>query len=267
MSGQHALSIRSTTKTFGQRAAVQKLSLQVIPGEMVALLGASGSGKSTLLRLIAGMQTADTSSGLIEVFNHPVQNQGRISPHIRDVRRHIGFVFQQFNLVGRLPLIINVLTGALGRMPLYRSLLGIFTANEWLLARQALQRVGLLDYQWQRADNLSGGQQQRAAIARALVQQAKLLLADEPVASLDPQSAELVMDLLQDLNRREKLTIIVSLHQVELARRYCSRVIALRHGKIIYDGPAATLTTEDYQDFYDPLRDCAEIQPHMEKAA
>ena len=262
-----ALDLRNVSKRFGRRQALHQLSLQIQPGEMVALLGASGSGKSTLMRLVAGMQPADTNSGSIEVFDQLLQNKGRIAPHIRQLRRTIGFVYQQFNLVGQLPLIINVLTGALGRIPLYRSLFGIFTRGEWALARQALQRVGLLEYQWQRADSLSGGQQQRAAIARVLVQQSKLLLADEPVASLDPHSASMVMELLQDLNRHEKITVLVSLHQVELARRYCTRVIALQQGRIIYDGPAAALDIEDYQDFYEPLDVNEETSSVIGKAA
>jgi phosphonate transport system ATP-binding protein len=258
-----ALTAQDVSRHFGQRAALQRLSLQVQPGEMVALLGASGSGKSTLLRLMAGMLPADAKSGAIHIHGQLLQQHGQLAPHIRHLRREIGFVFQQFNLVGRLPLIINVLAGALGRIPLYRSLFGLFTRAEWALARQALQRVGLLDYQWQRADSLSGGQQQRAAIARALVQQAKVILADEPVASLDPQSASMVMELLQDLNRTEGLTVVVSLHQVELAQRYCPRIIALRQGQIIYDGLAGTLSAFDIRKFYDT----PDQSPPMEHAA
>lgn len=250
MSETTALELHNLRKSFGGRTVLAIKTLRIVPGEMVALLGASGSGKSTLLRLAAGMQVADADSGELRVNGLCLQSQGKLARAIRRQRHAIGFIFQQFNLVGRLPLIINVLAGALGRVPFYRSLFEVFTKQEWSLARAALQRVSLQDYQWQRTDSLSGGQQQRAAIARTLVQQAQLLLADEPVASLDPQSAEMVMELLQDLNRTERLTVVVALHQVELAMRYCSRVIALRQGEVIYDGSASALSAADYAQFY-----------------
>lgn len=244
-----AYEIQNLTKSFGGRKALHNINLSVRSGEMVALLGASGSGKSTLLRLMAGLAKSDPA-GAICLFDAPIQTAGKLSRSIRQQRRHVGFVFQQFNLVGRLPLIINVLAGVLGRIPLYRSLFGIFTAAERGLARVALARVALDGRDWQRADSLSGGQQQRAAIARILVQQAKIILADEPVASLDPDSAHRVMALLRELHQKEQMTVIVSLHQVELARRYCDRIVALSHGKIIYDGPADTLSVKDIENFY-----------------
>jgi ABC-type thiamine transport system ATPase subunit len=147
-------------------------------------------------------------------------------------------IFQQFNLVGRLSLFSNVALGSLGRIPFWQGLLGLWPPETKQAAMAALNRFGLADYAAQRANTLSGGQQQRGAIARALVQKAKIILADEPVASLDPVSARRVMEILQTLNREDGLTVIVTLHQVDYALRYCRRVVALKQGKIVYDGPA-----------------------------
>ncbi|MCY1219277.1 Vitamin B12 import ATP-binding protein BtuD [compost metagenome] len=215
---------------------------------MVALLGASGSGKSTLLRHMAGFVTAD--AGEILVNGRPVQRDGRLARNVRQVRGEIGFVFQQFNLVGRLPVITNVLVGMLARIPKWRSLFRIFKADEMRAGLDALAQVGIDDYAFQRASTLSGGQQQRAAIARTLVQNARVILADEPIASLDPESSRRVMSLLTQINRTRKVAVVVSLHQVDVAMRYCPRVVALRHGKVVYDGPSAALTPAMLRDLY-----------------
>lgn len=219
---------------------------------MVALIGASGSGKSTLLRNLAGLVAADRDgdTGLVQVGDEVVQRGGRLSRDVRRLRSRTGFVFQQFNLVGRLPVIVNVLTGRLHAMPVWRSLLRRFTPVEMQTAAEALERVGIADQAWKRASALSGGQQQRAAIARALVQGARTLLADEPIASLDPESARRVMDILADINRRERCTVVVSLHQIEVALKYCPRIVALRSGRVVYDGPAGALTAERLQQIY-----------------
>jgi phosphonate transport system ATP-binding protein len=179
-----------------------------------------------------------------------VQRDGRLTPRIRDLRSETGFVFQQFNLVARLPLITNVLTGLLHRVPLWRSLPGRFTRDELTLGMAALQRVGMLEYAWQRASTLSGGQQQRGAIARTLVQGARAILADEPIASLDPESSRRVMEILAAINREDRCTVVVSLHQVEFARQFCPRVIALHEGHVVYDGAAAALTNRKLADIY-----------------
>ncbi|MEI7432482.1 MAG: ATP-binding cassette domain-containing protein, partial [Betaproteobacteria bacterium] len=206
-----AIQIRNLSKTYACCKALQQVSLDIQEGEMVALLGASGSGKSTLLRHIAGFVAAD--AGEISVLDQVIQNEGRIAPNIRSLRASIGFVFQQFNLVGRLSVITNVLTGLLYRTSLWRSLFMRFSINERQQALEALVAVGIEQSAWQRAATLSGGQQQRAALARCMVQKAKVILADEPIASLDPESSRNVMELLASMNRDRGCTIMVSLHQ------------------------------------------------------
>lgn len=246
-----AISIEKLSKTFGRSVrALDEVSIRIQPGEMVALIGASGSGKSTLMRHLSGLISGDRNSGSIHVAGHSIQLNGRISPAIRAARGDIAFIFQQFNLVGRLSVMTNVLTGGLHRMPAWRSLLRLFTEAEQNEARRALGRVGIAERALQRASTLSGGQQQRAAIARALVQGAKVVLADEPIASLDPESARRVMDLLAEINRTDRRTVVVSLHQVGFALRYCPRIIALRNGRLVYDGPSAALSPQRLQDIY-----------------
>jgi phosphonate transport system ATP-binding protein len=246
------LSIRAASKTFGSRRALDAVSLDVSRGEMIALIGPSGSGKSTLLRSIDGLQTIDEDDGLITAFGGPVQAKGKVSDQVRKARIRIGFIAQQFNLVGRLSLFTNVALGSLGRIPQVRGLLGAWPAETKAAAMAALHRVGVADYAAQRANTLSGGQQQRGAIARALVQKAKIILADEPVASLDPVSARKVMEILRDLNKSDGLTVVVTLHQVDYALRYCDRVVALKAGKKVYDGPADGLKREQLIDIYGP---------------
>jgi len=247
---QPAIRITGLCKTFGRRRALDEVNLELLPGEMVALIGASGSGKSTLLRHVAGLVCCDAKGGEIEVQGETVQRAGRVSRRIRDVRAGIGFVFQQFNLVGRLPVIVNVLAGLLHRMPLWRSLFGFFSRAEFQSGMDALRRVGIEGQALQRASTLSGGQQQRAAIARTLVQGAKVVLADEPIASLDPESSRRVMEILSRINREDHCTVLVSLHQVNVARKYCPRTVALRAGRVVYDGPSANLTPALLRELY-----------------
>jgi phosphonate transport system ATP-binding protein len=243
---------RDVSKTFGQRKALDGVSVSVACGEMVALIGPSGSGKSTLLRSITGLQSIDGGKGTISVFGQMVQSNGRVAGTVRATRSRLGMIFQQFNLVGRLSLFSNVMLGALGRLPGWRGVLGAWPTADKLKAMQALHRVGVSDYAAQRANTLSGGQQQRGAIARALVQGAEAILADEPVASLDPVSARKVMELLVELNKRDGLGVIVTLHQVDYAIRYCDRVVALKAGKVVYDGPSTGLDTARLIDIYGP---------------
>lgn len=247
-----ALRIQKLNKHFANgKHALRDVELNIGEGEMVALIGASGSGKSTLLRMVAGLLVADAGPGsVIEVNGHCVQREGRIVSDIRTIRSQVGFVFQQFNLVDRLPVLTNVLVGRLHAMPWLRGVMGWFNAQERSAALTALERVGILDCHQQRASTLSGGQQQRAAIARTLVQGAKLVLADEPIASLDPESSRKVMEILSTIQREDGRTVIVSLHQVDMAIRYCPRVIALNQGQVIYDGPAAALTPTLLRDLY-----------------
>lgn len=245
-------SVRDVSKTFGARKALNGVSVEIASGEMVALIGPSGSGKSTLLRSITGLQTIDSGKGTIQVFGQTVQKNGRLTGEVRAARGHLGMIFQQFNLVGRLSLFSNVMIGALGRLPAWRGLLGVWPGADKEKAMAALHRVGVSDYAAQRANTLSGGQQQRGAIARALVQGARAIIADEPVASLDPVSARKVMELLVELNKRDGLGVIVTLHQVDYAIRYCGRVIALKAGQVVYDGPASGLDTKQLIDIYGP---------------
>jgi phosphonate transport system ATP-binding protein len=252
MAEQAVLSIRNVSRTFGARRALDDVSLDVQRGEMIALIGPSGSGKSTLLRSISGLQVIDPGAGVIEAFGAPVQSSGKLSSRVRDARIRIGFIFQQFNLVGRLSLFTNVALGSLGRIPFLRGFLGAWPAETSAAVMAALARVGVAEYAAQRANTLSGGQQQRGAIARALVQRAKIILADEPVASLDPVSARRVMEILRDLNRTDGLTLVVTLHQVDYALRYCDRVVALKAGRIVYDGSAEGLDKDRLIDIYGP---------------
>ena len=245
-----AVRVVQAGKTFGARQALKGVSFDVHAGERVALLGASGSGKSTLLRTLCGLETLDADPGRIELFGQSLQTQGRLAADIRAQRRQVGIIFQQFNLVGRLPVLTNVLTGLAAELPLWRAMLNRFSPQEQARALDALDAMGLGEQAFQRASTLSGGQQQRAAIARALVQGARLLLADEPVASLDPESTRRVMELLTQLNREQGLTLIVSLHHVGLARRYCDRVVALREGALVFDGPSTALTPAFLRDLY-----------------
>jgi len=250
MTNSPAIAVEYLSKTFGTTRALDGVSLQVTQGEIVALIGASGSGKSTLLRHISGLVAGDKSGGAVRVIGETVQNGGRIAGRVRRVRREVGMIFQQFNLVGRLTVLTNVLAGRLGAIPAWRGLLGLFTADERRAALRALARVGIAERAHQRASSLSGGQQQRAAIARALVQGAKVILADEPIASLDPESARRVMETLAQINREDGITVLVSLHQVGFALRYCRRVVALDRGRVVYDGPAAQLSVERLRAIY-----------------
>lgn len=243
--------VENLNKTFGRKQALFDLALSVEPGEMVALIGASGSGKSTLLRHVAGLACCDrTAGGNVQVLGRQVQADGKLNGEVRRLRADIGYIFQQFNLVGRLSVLQNVLLGCLGRMPRWRGSLGLFNAEEKQRALHALARVGLADLAQQRASTLSGGQQQRVAIARALCQRAKVILADEPIASLDPESARKVMQILADINREDGTTLVVTLHQVDYAMRYCRRAVALKAGRIHYDGAAAELHTNFLNDLY-----------------
>jgi phosphonate transport system ATP-binding protein len=244
--------VRRISKSFERRRPVLRdVSFSLKRGEMVALIGASGSGKSTLVRAIAGLVPIDKSAtgddpcaatSEIVLFGEPMQRRGRITRAAKRLRVRIGVVFQQFNLVPRLSVLTNACLGLLGQMSFFHGTIGRFTAADKRRAMQALVRVGIADHALKRGAELSGGQQQRAAIARTLVQRAELLIADEPIASLDPGAARRVMDILADLNCSDRITVLVSLHQVEYALRYCPRTIALRSGEVVYDGPSSELT-------------------------
>lgn len=257
-----AVYIEDLSKAFRGKPAIQGVSLVAAPGEMVALVGASGSGKSTLLRTINGLHRAD--SGRVEVYGLTAQAEGRIHSKARAVRAQVGFIFQQFNLVNRLSALENVLIGNLSQVPLGRSMLRLFTQAEKRQALAALETVGILEQAYKRAATLSGGQQQRVAIARCLMQGARIILADEPIASLDPESARKVMDLLTRLNREQGITVICSLHQVQMVRRYFDRAVALRDGAVQFDGKTAELDAERLNRIYGAAADELVVRGHSE---
>lgn len=249
-----SVTIAKVSRTFradqGVRQALTQVGLRIEPGEMVALIGPSGSGKSTLLRALAGLLVADAGSGDIAVGGRVVQSNGRLANDVRAIRAGIGMVFQQFNITERLPVITNVMVGMSSRIPAWRLMAGIFTIEERLAALEALDRMGILEQAWQRSGTLSGGQQQRAAIARALVQRPGLFLGDEPIASLDPGSCRVVMESFARINREDGATVVISLHQIDWAVRFCKRVVALRAGCVVYDGTASGLCPDTLRAIY-----------------
>ncbi|WP_295101455.1 phosphonate ABC transporter ATP-binding protein [uncultured Microbacterium sp.] len=234
------------TKTFGSTTALKNASLQVSRGEIVVLLGLSGSGKSTLLRHLDGLEVP--TSGEIEVLGAKVPTlKGQA---LRALRSRVGFIFQQFELVPSLTVLENVLTGSLSEVRGPRLGLWGYSKAAKLRALEHLDRVGLLDRAYQRSDTLSGGQQQRVAIARALMQKPDILLADEPVASLDPESSDQVMALIREIAADEGLTVVCSLHQVDLAISWADRIVGLRHGEIVLDTPTGDLTKAEVMEIY-----------------
>lgn len=255
MNADPILVVQHVSKSFGNGQVLDDVSFSLSRGEMVGLIGASGSGKSTLIRTIAALTPIDRDKGkgapcVIRLFDQPIQQDGRITRAASGLRARVGVVFQQFNLVPRLSLLMNVCLGLLGRMSVVPATFGYFSRDQKVRAMTALHRVGIAEHALKRGSQLSGGQQQRAAIARTLVQNAEIIIADEPIASLDPSSARRVMDILSDLNKRDNITVLVSLHQVEYAMRYCPRTIALKGGKVVYDGPSRALTPEFLSALY-----------------
>jgi phosphonate transport system ATP-binding protein len=254
-----AIEVIGIAKSFRAGTPVlQDIGFSIEQGEMVALIGASGSGKSTLIRAIAGLISIDRPSsrsgaagaGRIQILGESMQEDGRICASAARLRARVAVIFQQFNLVPRLSVLTNVCLGLLGQIPAWRGTLARFRGAEKQRAMQALARVAIAEHALKRGSELSGGQQQRAAIARTLVQGATVLIADEPIASLDPRAARRVMDILAALNREDNITVLVSLHQVEYALSYCRRTIALRDGRIVYDGPSSALTPNFLSELY-----------------
>jgi phosphonate transport system ATP-binding protein len=238
--------LNGVTKRFGTTTALEGVSLTVDRGEIVVLLGLSGSGKSTLLRHLDGLEVP--TSGSVEVLGEDVPRlSGR---RLRSLRSRVGFIFQQFELVPSLTVLENVLTGALASVRGPRLGLWSYSKPRRLAALGHLDRVGLLDRAYQRADTLSGGQQQRVAIARALMQNPKVLLADEPVASLDPESSDQVMALIREIAADEGLTVVCSLHQVDLAISWADRIVGLRHGQVVLDLPTRGLSKAQVMEIY-----------------
>jgi phosphonate transport system ATP-binding protein len=240
------LKLERLTCRFGEKIAVDAANFEIPDGQMVGIIGKSGAGKSTMLRLLNRL--IDPSDGQILFGDKDIaQLKGR---ELRAWRSDCAMIFQQFNLVGRLDVITNVLTGRLHDLPAWRSMAQIFSAQERAFAIQALDRLGMAQTAMQRAETLSGGQQQRVAIARALAQEPKILLADEPIASLDPMNAKIVMDALRDINRNDRITVICNLHTLDTARSYCDRIIGMRDGRIVFDGTPDLLTTDMAREIY-----------------
>ncbi|OYD70342.1 phosphonate transport system ATP-binding protein [Rhodococcus sp. OK302] len=244
------VSARDVTKIFGATTALKNVNLDVRRGEMLVLLGLSGSGKSTLLRCINGLHPI-TSGSITALGTHIDTAPSR---HVRELRKNVGFIFQHFNLVGRLNCLENVLVGGLGRLRIPRYGALTYPKAMRIEALNCLDRVGLADFAERRADTLSGGQQQRVAIARTLMQRPSIVLADEPVASLDPENADIVMDLLQRVCTEEQLTVVCTLHQVDLALGWAHRLVGLRDGEVVLDRPATGLLREDIMPIYQRIQ-------------
>lgn len=226
--------------------ALKNINLTIEQGEFVAIIGLSGAGKSTLIRTINRMH--DITEGTLTVDGTDVMTLHGKS--LRAFRRRIGMIFQSFNLITRTTVIKNVLTAFVPDMPWWRATFGIFTKDEKLKALDSLDKVGILDKAFVRADQLSGGQQQRVALARTLAQNPQIILADEPVASLDPVTAKQVMDDFKRINRDMNITVLINIHHVELALQYASRVVGIRAGEIVYDGTVDNVTQQVLDSIY-----------------
>jgi phosphonate transport system ATP-binding protein len=242
----HTLHLRNLSKRFGNTNAVDGVSLSVPSGSFVGIIGRSGAGKSTLLRMINRLN--EPSAGTIEFEGAVVTDlQGQ---DLRQWRRNCAMVFQQFNLIGRLDVLTNVLMGRLTSVPTWRSLLTLWSDADKLAALEALDRFGMADFAAQRCDQLSGGQQQRVAICRALVQQPKIILADEPIASLDPRNTQVVMDALAAINRDLGITVLCNLHALDVARNYCDRLVGMSDGRVVFDGAPDALSQDLLKSLY-----------------
>lgn len=241
------LEIKKLVVQYKEVIAVNEINLGVEDGEFVAVIGPSGSGKSSLMKAINLL--VKPKKGSIKIDGKEMTNLSK--KKLREKRRKIGFVFQDYNLIDRLTVIENVLTGRLGYKSFFKSLFGIFSKEEYQKAEKALRHVGLLEKEFVKSDELSGGQKQRVAIAKVLVQDPKIILADEPVASLDVTSSKIVMEYFRKINKIKGITIMINLHDVDLALKYADRIIALKKGEIIFDGKRSELTDDIFRKIYD----------------
>ena len=241
------LVVEGLTCRFGAKAAVDAASFQIAPGGFVGVIGRSGAGKSTLLRAINRLMTPTEG----RIWFDGVDVTALRGAELRQWRARAAMIFQQFNLVGRLDVLTNVLMGRLATMPAWRSLTETWPDQDKALAMSALEQFDMASLAAQRTDQLSGGQQQRVAIARALVQQPDLILADEPIASLDPRNTRIVMDALLRINKHFGITVICNLHSLDLARSYCDRLIGMAAGRIVFDGAPSALTEHVARELYD----------------
>lgn len=238
--------LENLNRQFGSNKAVDSVTLDIPAGQMVGVIGRSGAGKSTLLRMINRL--VDPTSGSIRFGDTEISTLRGAA--LRDWQRDCAMIFQQFNLVPRLDVLTNVLLGRLNHRSTTLSLLNIFSREERLMAIAALERLGIEQTALQAAGTLSGGQQQRVAIARALMQSPKMVLADEPIASLDPLNAKIVMDALKNINEQDGITVVTNLHTLDTARNYCERIIGMARGRVVFDGTPGELTADAVQEIY-----------------
>ena len=248
------LKLNGVTRRFGAKTAVDGVSLEFARGQMVGIIGRSGAGKSTLLRMINRL--TDVSEGQI-VFSG-VEVSALKGRALRDWQRDCAMIFQQFNLVPRLDVITNVMLGRLNQRGTLQTMLNLFPREDILRAIDILERLGIAEHGPKRAEALSGGQQQRVGIARALMQDPQIILADEPIASLDPMNAQVVMDTLRRIHDEDGRLVVCNLHTLDTARRYCDRVIGMRGGRVVFDGNAEELTTAVARDIYGADADFSE---------
>jgi phosphonate transport system ATP-binding protein len=241
------LVVEGLTCRFGTKAAVDNASFSVTPGGFIGVIGRSGAGKSTLLRTINRLAPA-TSGRVLFNGEDVTALKGK---DLRKWRARSAMIFQQFNLIGRLDVLTNVLMGRLSDIPSWRSLFQLWPENDIAVAMSALEQFDMAQHAAQRADQLSGGQQQRVAIARAMVQEPEIILADEPIASLDPRNTKIVMDALLRINKHFGITVLCNLHSLDLARSYCDRLIGMAAGRVVFDGAPSALTEHIARELYD----------------
>jgi len=243
------LQISNLRKTYTPTSSevLSGINLTINPGEFVVIIGSSGSGKTTLIRCINRL--ISPSEGEIYFLGKPTSRLK--GAKLRQLRTQIGMIFQDYNLIGRSNVMQNVLHGRLGQMNVFRSALGLYSQEDLREAHELLTAVGLQEFMHKKAGTLSGGQMQRVGICRAMMQQPKLLLADEPISSLDPTSAHTVLGHIKTLTEARGLTSIVNLHQVDFARQYASRIVGLKHGQVVYDGKPGDLTEDLASEIYD----------------
>jgi phosphonate transport system ATP-binding protein len=240
------LELRGVSRRFGETLAVADVDLAIERGAFVGVIGRSGAGKSTVLRMVNRLVTPSSGAILFEGMDVT----GLKGEALRAWRARCAMIFQQFNLIGRLDVLTNVLMGRLNHASTWRALLGLWSDEDRAIALAALEQFDIANLASERAENLSGGQQQRVAIARALVQEPEIILADEPIASLDPRNTRLVMDALKRINRRYGITVVVNLHSLEIARSYCDSLVGMSAGRVVFRGGPADLTADAARALY-----------------
>ena len=255
------ITFKNVSKQYaGNRGALDCIDLTIKQGSMVSIIGPSGAGKTTFIRCVNRL--IDCTAGTVEIDGEILQKMN--SRRLKQLRRNIGMIFQNYNLVERLTVLENTLHGCLGALPLYRSLFGLYPQEAKDQALAILKELGLSDYLYQRCADLSGGQKQRTGIARALMQNPEILLCDEPISSLDPQSAQDILDYIEKIVKTRNLTCIMNLHHVEYAKRYSDRIIGLRDGRLVFDGRPEELSEEAlcrifYSGYHTEKKNCHEI--------